>query len=67
MNQIPLPRMSEFLLEDFMLPMNLSIYDVSNGTGIAINDLQAIFMLVKALENYSMLDKDFLDKNLFVT
>ncbi len=42
MNLIPLPRMSEFLLNDFMLPMGINAQVLSYGTGIPINELQAI-------------------------
>ncbi|MBR2209377.1 MAG: hypothetical protein IJ859_11270 [Synergistaceae bacterium] len=39
---IPLPQVSEFLLEDFMVPMNLSVHDVSEGANIPIYEMQAI-------------------------
>ena len=45
---IPLPRMSDFLLEDFMLPMNLTAKDLSEGTGIPLEDITA--MLADTLE-----------------
>lgn len=45
---IPLPRMSDFLLEDFMLPMNLTAKDLSEGTGIPLEEVTA--MLADILE-----------------
>lgn len=41
-NMIPLPRMSEFLLEEFMIPMELTATEVSEGTGIPLYDVEAI-------------------------
>jgi len=41
-NLIPLPKMSEYLLEDFMLPMNLDVDDVSKGANIPVSEMQAI-------------------------
>ena len=40
--RIPLPRMSEFLLEEFMIPLNLTTRDVSDGIGISEKELQAL-------------------------
>lgn len=40
--------MSDFLLEDFMLPMGLRVKDLSEGTGIPLEDITA--MLADALE-----------------
>lgn len=40
--RIPLPKMSEFLLEEFMTPLNLTAHDVSDGTGIFLKELQAL-------------------------
>ena len=42
MNLIPLPRMSEYLLEDFMIPMGLTANEVSAGTGIPLHELHRI-------------------------
>ena len=42
MNLIPLPRMSEYLLEDFMIPMGLTACEVSAGTGIPLAELRAL-------------------------
>ena len=39
---IPLPRMSEYLLDEFMIPMNLTAEDISKGTGIPLYDVCAI-------------------------
>ena len=39
---IPLPCMSEFLLDEFMIPMNLTAKEVSQGTGIPLYDVRAI-------------------------
>ena len=39
---IPLPRMSEFLLDEFMIPMNLTANEVSQGTGIPLYDVRSI-------------------------
>ncbi len=41
-DMIPLPRMSEYLLDDFMIPMNLTAEDVSKGAGISLHDVRAI-------------------------
>ena len=42
MTLIPLPRMSEFLLNDFMLSMGINAQVLSYGAGIPINEVQAI-------------------------
>lgn len=42
MNRIPIPEISEFLLKDFMQPLNLSVKDVADGAGVAVDSLQAI-------------------------
>ena len=42
MSLIPLPRMSEFLLDDFMIPMGLTAHDVATGTGISLKELRAV-------------------------
>ncbi len=42
MNLIPLPRMSEYLLDDFMIPMELTAQEVSAGAGIPLNELRAV-------------------------
>ena len=42
MTLIPLPRMSEFLLNDFMLPMGINAQVLSYCAGIPINEVQAI-------------------------
>ncbi len=42
MNLIPLPRMSEYLIEDFMIPMGLTALDVSAGAGIPLDTLRAL-------------------------
>ena len=39
---IPLPRMSEFILDEFMTPMELTTIEVSEGTGIPLCELQAM-------------------------
>ena len=41
-DMIPLPRMSEYLLDDFMIPMGLTAEDVSKGAGISLHDVRAI-------------------------
>lgn len=41
-NKIPLPRMSEYLLDDFMTPMGLKAEDVSKGSEISLYDVRAI-------------------------
>ena len=43
-DMIPLPRMSEYLLDDFMIPMGLTAQDVSKGTGISLHDVRAILV-----------------------
>ena len=42
MDLIPLPRMSEYLLDDFMIPMGLTVHEVSEGTGIPLNEMRAL-------------------------
>ena len=42
MDLIPLPRMSEYLLDDFMMPMGLTAREVSEGTGIPLNEMRAL-------------------------
>lgn len=42
MDLIPLPRMSEYLLDDFMIPMGLTAREVSEGTGIPLAEMQAL-------------------------
>ena len=39
---IPLPRMSEYLMDEFMIPMNLTAEDVSKGAGIPLYDVRAM-------------------------
>lgn len=39
---IPLPRISEYLLDDFMTPMGLTAQDVSKGAGISLHKVSAI-------------------------
>ena len=41
-DKIPIPRMSEYLLDEFMIPMNLTARDLSQGAGIPINDVTAM-------------------------
>ena len=43
MKLIPMPRMKDFLLEDFMIPMNINAKKLSEGTGISLDELNAIF------------------------
>lgn len=43
MELIPMPRIQDFLLEDFMTPMNIDIDKLSEGTGISRKELDAIF------------------------
>ena len=45
MTFIPLPRMSEFLSNDFMLPMGINAQVLSYCAGIPINEVQAILNL----------------------
>ena len=42
MDLIPLPQMSEYLLDDFMIPMGLTAREVSEGTGIPLAEMQAL-------------------------
>ncbi|MBR1437461.1 MAG: hypothetical protein IJ587_02885 [Synergistaceae bacterium] len=42
MNDIPLPLMSEFLLDEFMLPKNITARDLSVGTGIPLWEVRAM-------------------------
>ena len=44
MNLIPLPRMSEYLLDDFMTPMGLTVQDVAAGAGISLDELCAVLV-----------------------
>lgn len=41
-NLIPLPRMSDYLSDEFMIPMNLTAKEVSEGTGIPLYELKAL-------------------------
>lgn len=41
-NMIPLPQMSEYLVDEFMIPMGLTAEDVSKGTGISLHDVCSI-------------------------
>ena len=40
--KIPLPRMSEFLLEEFMLPMHIDAQTLSEGAGIPLSEVEAM-------------------------
>ena len=40
--KIPLPRMSEFLQEEFMLPMHIEAQTLSEGTGIPLWEVEAM-------------------------
>ena len=42
MDLIPLPQMSEYLLDDFMIPMGLTAREVSEGTGIPLAEMRAL-------------------------
>ena len=42
MNSIPLPSVSEYLLDDFMTPMGLTVQDISEGTGIPLREMKAV-------------------------
>ena len=44
MTLIPLPSMSEFLLDDFMIPMGLTAQEVSEGSGISMSELQDLLL-----------------------
>ena len=37
-----LQRMSEYLLDDFMIPMELTEQDLSAGTWVPLNELRAV-------------------------
>ena len=39
---IPLPRMSEYLLEDFMIPMGVTEQALAAGTGTPLAELRAV-------------------------
>ena len=39
---ISLPRMSEYLFDDFMTPMGLTVQDISEGTGIPLREMKAV-------------------------
>ena len=41
-NLIPLPRMSDYLVGEFMIPMNLTAEEVSEGTGIPLYEIRAL-------------------------
>ena len=43
MKLIPMPKIKDFLLEDFMIPMNIDADKLSEGTGISRDELNAIF------------------------
>ena len=42
MSSLPLPKMSEYLLEDFMIPMRLTEQELAKGTGIPLAELRAV-------------------------
>ncbi len=42
MDLIPLPKMSEFLIEEFIEPMGLTESEVSEGAGVPLNELQLL-------------------------
>ena len=42
MNRIPTPPMSQFLYDEFMLPMNLDAQTVTLGANIPFEELQSI-------------------------
>ncbi len=42
MDLIPLPRMSEFILDEFMIPLGLTAQDVAEQSGVPIAELQAV-------------------------
>lgn len=39
---IPLPRMSDYLSGEFMMPMNLTAEEVSKGTEIPLHEIRAL-------------------------
>ncbi len=39
---IPLPKMSEYLLEDFMIPMGLTEQELAKGADIPLVELRAV-------------------------
>ena len=41
-NRIPIPLMSDFLYEDFMLPMNIDARAVANGADLPLEEVQSI-------------------------
>ena len=42
LGKIPIPPLSEFLIEDFMKPMGLDAQTLSKGTGIPIDDIYGL-------------------------
>ena len=40
--RIPTPKMSEFLLEEFMKPLKLSAYKLAKGIGVPVSRIQDI-------------------------
>lgn len=42
MDLIPLPRMSDFLFDDFMTPLNIDAFDLAAGAHIPIDDVRAV-------------------------
>ncbi len=41
-NFIPIPPMSEFLLEEFLKPMNITVHELAQEANIPENELKAI-------------------------
>ena len=41
-NKIPVPPLSEFLTEEFMRPLGLTAYDVSEGANIPVSEVCAL-------------------------
>ena len=42
MDKIPVPPLSEFLIEEFLKPMGLTAIDLSKGTGIPITEVYGL-------------------------
>lgn len=39
---IPMPKMSDYLIEEFMKPLNIDVRTVSRGTGIPLSELELL-------------------------
>lgn len=70
MNQIPTPKISEILREEFMIPFNLSAYALAKAIHVPVSRIQDILndhrkiivdMSIRLTKFFGVLDKYFLN------